>query len=88
MVRHFHFPDYLSNLRVFEGKPFAFAKHVDVTQASSIFRYYAGWTDKIHGNTIETNPAKFNFTRHEPIGVCGLIIPWNIPCKFLSIAYL
>lgn len=43
------------------------------------FRYFAGWADKNHGKTI---PADGNFlvnTRHEPIGVCGQIIPWNFP---------
>src|SRR5262249_19827084 len=43
------------------------------------FRYYAGWCDKTYGETIPSNPAFFNFTLREPVGVCGQIIPWNFP---------
>eukprot|EP00057_Strongylocentrotus_purpuratus_P005797 XP_003731782.2 PREDICTED: aldehyde dehydrogenase, mitochondrial [Strongylocentrotus purpuratus] len=42
-------------------------------------RYYAGWTDKIEGKTIPIDGNFFAYTRHEPIGVCGQIIPWNFP---------
>lgn len=61
------------------GKPFNFAKMMDLQGAIDYIRYYAGWADKIHGKTIETSEAKFTYTRHEPIGVCGQIIPWNFP---------
>jgi acyl-CoA reductase-like NAD-dependent aldehyde dehydrogenase len=47
--------------------------------AAACFRYYAGWTTKIHGATNPSNPGVFNYTVREPIGVCGLIIPWNVP---------
>lgn len=42
-------------------------------------RYFAGWADKLHGQTIPTDGPYFAYTRHEPIGVCGQIIPWNFP---------
>jgi aldehyde dehydrogenase (NAD+) len=42
-------------------------------------RYYAGWADKIHGDTIPVRGDYFCFTRREPVGVCGQIIPWNFP---------
>ena len=42
-------------------------------------RYYGGYADKIHGQVINTSPAKFAYTIREPIGVCGQIIPWNYP---------
>jgi len=51
----------------------------DVTNVADFFDYYAGWTDKIYG---ETNPVLgdfFSYTRREPVGVCGQIIPWNYP---------
>ena len=51
----------------------------DLTEAISVFRYYGGWADKIHGQTIPTSEAKLAYTRHEPLGVCGQIIPWNYP---------
>uniref|UniRef100_A0A4W5NUH8 aldehyde dehydrogenase (NAD(+)) n=1 Tax=Hucho hucho TaxID=62062 RepID=A0A4W5NUH8_9TELE len=41
--------------------------------------YYAGWADKWEGKTIPIDGDFFCYTRHEPIGVCGQIIPWNFP---------
>uniref|UniRef100_A0A8C6DUB9 aldehyde dehydrogenase (NAD(+)) n=1 Tax=Moschus moschiferus TaxID=68415 RepID=A0A8C6DUB9_MOSMO len=43
------------------------------------FSYYAGWADKYHGKTIPIDGDYFSYTRHEPVGVCGQIIPWNFP---------
>src|ERR1700740_2117402 len=43
------------------------------------YRYYAGWADKIHGKTIPVEGSFFCYTRHEPVGVVGQIIPWNFP---------
>lgn len=42
-------------------------------------RYYAGWSTKITGQTIPVAGSYFNYTRHEPVGVVGQIIPWNFP---------
>ncbi|KAK0214433.1 aldehyde dehydrogenase [Armillaria fumosa] len=61
------------------GKPFMAAKNVDVTGTVEVLRYFAGWADKIHGKVIETNEDKLSYTRHEPYGVVGQIIPWNFP---------
>ncbi|EKM54313.1 uncharacterized protein PHACADRAFT_210124 [Phanerochaete carnosa HHB-10118-sp] len=61
------------------GKLFTLARHRDVQNAINGLRYYAGWADKNHGQTIETTEAKFAYTRHEPIGVVGAIVPWNFP---------
>lgn len=70
--------DILASLESLDnGKTFAVAKGFDVVEAAAVFRYYGGWADKIHGKTIETSKAKFAFTKHEPVGVCGQIIPWN-----------
>ena len=60
------------------GKALSMAK-VDVGLSSGCLRYYGGWADKIHGKVIDTDPETFNYTRHEPVGVCGQIIPWNFP---------
>ena len=65
------------------GKTFSWAKNVDVTASIGTIRYYAGWADKIQGKTIETDENKLAYTRHEPIGVVGQIIPWNFPRKQL-----
>ncbi|TFK33766.1 aldehyde dehydrogenase domain-containing protein [Crucibulum laeve] len=61
------------------GKTFGWAYAVDVTFSTDTIKYFAGWADKITGQTIETSQDKFAYTRHEPIGVVGQIIPWNFP---------
>ncbi|TFK33767.1 Aldehyde/histidinol dehydrogenase [Crucibulum laeve] len=61
------------------GKTFSWAKKVDLPFSIEVVKYFAGWADKITGQTIETLEAKFAYTRHEPIGVVGQIIPWNFP---------
>src|SRR5271155_5067894 len=61
------------------GKPFVIAKAVDVAATVGCFRYFAGWADKIHGKTIPIDGHYFCYTRHEPVGVVGQIIPWNFP---------
>ncbi|RLM00421.1 hypothetical protein CFD26_108640 [Aspergillus turcosus] len=60
------------------GKAFHIAKG-DVALSANCIRYYGGWADKIVGQTIDTNPDSLTYTRHEPVGVCGQIIPWNFP---------
>lgn len=66
------------------GKPFSAAYAVDVAGAIKTLRYYAGWADKNHGRTIPTDGSFFAYTRHEPVGVCGQIIPWNFPLLMLA----
>ncbi|KAJ7068181.1 aldehyde dehydrogenase domain-containing protein [Mycena amicta] len=62
------------------GKPFKIALEFDIGDSVQCLRYYAGWADKIAGQTLEIdNKNKFAFTKNEPIGVCGQIIPWNYP---------
>src|SRR5436190_14219558 len=61
------------------GKPYRDAIAADVPLTIKCYRYYAGWTDKIHGKTIPVEGPYFCYTRHEPVGVVGQIIPWNFP---------
>jgi len=61
------------------GKPLAIARVADVPLAVDLFRYMAGWATKIEGNTIPFSPKFFAYTRREPVGVVGQIIPWNFP---------
>ncbi|KAF7535169.1 hypothetical protein G7054_g5604 [Neopestalotiopsis clavispora] len=61
------------------GKPYDIALMLDLPATVACFRYYAGWADKIFGQTIPTTSAKFAYTLRQPIGVCGQIIPWNYP---------
>ncbi|CAH1787376.1 unnamed protein product [Owenia fusiformis] len=66
------------------GKPFTMSYHVDCTGAVKELRYMAGWSDKIVGQTIPVDGDFFCYTRHEPIGVVGAIIPWNFPLYILT----
>ena len=61
------------------GKPFHVARAADLPLVIACYRYYAGWADKIQGKTIPISGDYFCYTRHEPIGVAGQIIPWNFP---------
>ncbi|KAL0941146.1 aldehyde dehydrogenase [Colletotrichum truncatum] len=65
------------------GKSITMAKG-DVGAVIGCLRYYGGWADKIEGKTIDISPDMFHYTRQEPIGVCGQIIPWNFPLLMLS----
>jgi len=61
------------------GKLYKEAYNDDVAEAADFFEYYAGWTDKYYG---EVNPVEGDFTSlttRDPVGVCGLIVPWNFP---------
>jgi aldehyde dehydrogenase (NAD+) len=51
----------------------------DVQPAADIFRYYAGWTRHLQGETIPVDGDDFVYTLREPVGVCGQIVPWNYP---------
>jgi len=61
------------------GKPYSVAKAVDVAATVACYRYFAGWADKIQGRTIPIDGDFFCYTRLEPVGVVGQIIPWNFP---------
>jgi aldehyde dehydrogenase (NAD+) len=72
--------DQLARLETLDnGKPLSIAKAVDVTKTIACYRYFAGWADKVQGKTIPIDGDFFCYTRHEPIGVIGQIIPWNYP---------
>src|SRR5665811_376094 len=66
------------------GKPLSVARVADVPLAADLFHYMAGWVTKIEGNTIPISASSkhvkyFAYTRREPVGVVGQIIPWNFP---------
>ncbi|KAL6881774.1 aldehyde dehydrogenase domain-containing protein [Trichoderma longibrachiatum] len=65
------------------GKSITMAKG-DVGAVVGCIRYYGGWADKIEGKTLDIAPDMFNYTRPEPLGVCGQIIPWNFPLLMLA----
>ena len=61
------------------GKPLRDALAADLPLTVKCYRYYAGWADKNHGKTIPVEGNFFCYTKHEPVGVVGQIIPWNFP---------
>lgn len=67
------------SLTLCAGKPYKDALDGDLPEAIGTIRYYAGWADKIFGQTISTTSQKFAYTVRQPIGVVGQIIPWNYP---------
>lgn len=66
------------------GKTFAQASTQDAPACATILRYYGGWADKITGLHIPTSNSSVCYTRHQPLGVCGLIVPWNLPLIALA----
>ena len=66
------------------GKPLTEARNGDLPMVVDTFRYYAGWADKIQGQTIPVRGNYFTYTRKEPVGVAGQIIPWNFPLMMVA----
>ncbi|XP_030759008.1 aldehyde dehydrogenase, mitochondrial [Sitophilus oryzae] len=76
---------YIASLETLDnGKPFNQSYPVDVIGSIKVLRYMAGWADKNHGKTIPMDGNFFAYTRHEPVGVCGQIIPWNFPLLMMA----
>ena len=62
------------------GKPVGLAQYVDVAGTVGHLRYFAGWPTKIEGGVLPVSaPNMLCYTRREPVGVCGQIVPWNFP---------
>ena len=71
-----------------QGKPVAHAMPVEVQGSIRTFRYFAGWPTKFGGETLPVYSRKatrvLNYTTREPVGVCGLIVPWNYPLSMAA----
>jgi aldehyde dehydrogenase (NAD+) len=77
--------DELAELETLDnGKPIFESRYVDIPMVIDVLRYYAGLATKIHGETVNTFESAFTYTLREPIGVVGLIIPWNFPLLLAS----
>ena len=66
------------------GKPIFESRYVDMPMVVDVLRYYAGLATKIHGETINSFENAFTYTLREPVGVVGLIVPWNFPLLLAS----
>ncbi|XP_046581559.1 retinal dehydrogenase 2-like isoform X1 [Haliotis rubra] len=75
---------YIASLEVINsGKTYREAFFVDVLSSVRVLRYFAGFADKISGKTIPIDGEYFCYTRPEPVGVIGQIIPWNFPIPMM-----
>ena len=61
------------------GKTMFDSGKVEIPFAAEVFRYYAGWATKIHGETLQLRETAFTFTLRHPVGVVAAIVPWNFP---------
>ncbi len=66
------------------GKPIFESRQIEVPAAAECFQYYAGWADKIHGETIPVKGNFLTYTLREPVGVIAAIVPWNFPLLLTS----
>jgi acyl-CoA reductase-like NAD-dependent aldehyde dehydrogenase len=64
---------------IHNGKPIFESRHIEVPAAAECFQYFAGWADKIHGETIPVKGNYLTYTLREPVGVVAAIVPWNFP---------
>src|SRR5690606_9302332 len=72
--------EYLAALETLDnGKPISDSRAPDLPLVVDCLHSYAGWCDKIQGDTIPIRGDYFCYTRREPVGVVGQIIPWNFP---------
>lgn len=77
--------DELAELETLDnGKPIFESRYVDIPMAVDVLHYYAGLATKIHGETVNTFETAFTYTLREPVGVVGLIVPWNFPLLLAS----
>ncbi|KAK6400646.1 hypothetical protein LTR95_019284, partial [Oleoguttula sp. CCFEE 5521] len=61
------------------GKTYNQCSNLDFSGSVKTLSYYAGWADKVLGQSSFNVPGTFSYTQRQPIGVCGQIIPWNFP---------
>ncbi len=61
------------------GKPIVESRQVEIPAAAECFQYFAGWADKVHGETVPVKGNHFVYTLREPVGVVAAIVPWNFP---------
>jgi len=66
------------------GHPIRDTRNLDVFRTAAVFRYFGGMADKYEGFVVPAEPGFLTYVTREPIGVVGLIVPWNFPLMFTS----
>ena len=78
--RLFERADHFARLETLHnGKPIFESRQIEIPASAECFQYYAGWADKIHGETIPVKGHHLTYTLREPVGVVAAIVPWNFP---------
>jgi aldehyde dehydrogenase (NAD+) len=76
--------DEFSRLESAQNGKTLFEAKIELTMTVNTLRYYAGWADKIVGDTLPVDGPFLAYTLREPIGVVGAIVPWNFPLNIAS----
>ncbi|HTY05463.1 MAG TPA: aldehyde dehydrogenase family protein [Gemmatimonadales bacterium] len=76
--------DEFSRLETAHNGKTLFESKIEISMTVNTLRYYAGWCDKITGETLPVEGPFFTYTLREPIGVVGAIVPWNFPLNIAS----
>jgi acyl-CoA reductase-like NAD-dependent aldehyde dehydrogenase len=66
------------------GKPIFESRQIEIPAAAECLQYFAGWADKIHGETVPVKGNYLTYTLREPVGVVAAIVPWNFPLLLTS----
>jgi aldehyde dehydrogenase (NAD+) len=66
------------------GRILADTRGLDLPSCVEMWHYFAGAADKLHGDTVDIGPRAFTFTRREPVGVVGVVLPWNAPLSLFT----
>jgi aldehyde dehydrogenase (NAD+) len=61
------------------GKPISESRHIEIPMSAECLQYFAGWADKVQGDTIPVKGNALVYTQREPLGVVAAIVPWNFP---------
>jgi aldehyde dehydrogenase (NAD+) len=61
------------------GKPIFESRQIEIPMSAECLQYFAGWADKVHGETVPSKGKSLIYTLREPLGVVAAIVPWNFP---------
>jgi len=76
--------DEVARLETAQNGKTLFESKIEIGMTINTLRYYAGWADKIVGDTLPVEGPFFTYTLREPVGVVGAIVPWNFPLNIAS----
>ncbi len=76
--------DEVARLETAQNGKTLFESKIEIGMTINTLRYYAGWADKIVGDTLPVEGPFLTYTLREPIGVVGAIVPWNFPLNIAS----